>query len=184
MNEMNPAATNSTAATTPPTTWYVERGGERTGPLSTTQVQQMIDSKLLTRESLSWQQGQPDWKTLASTEFASAFSHEPPPLTGAAVPNTIVWVLAFAPLIGEFLAGLFAGLFKLNMHSLWWITLALNIVLSLLDERKLKAAGHDTKRLGSAWLVPVYLYKRAQALKHNLAYFIVWVACFVLIVLI
>jgi len=50
-----------------------------------------------------------------------------------------------------------------------------------MDERKLKAAGHDTKKMGGAWLVPVYLYKRARVLKHNLAYFIVWVVCFVAI---
>jgi len=30
--------------------------------------------------------------------------------------------------------------------------------------------------------VPVYLYQRSQALKQNLAYFIVWIVCFLLIV--
>ena len=93
-------------------------------------------------------------------------------------------MLAFAPLIGEFIAGLLGGLTKSSMDKFWWVTLALNIGLSLLDERKLKAAGHDTKAMGGAWLVPVYLYKRAQVLKHNLAYFIVWVVCFVAILVV
>ena len=30
-----------------------------------------------------------------------------------------------------------------------------------------KKAGHDTSKMGSAWIVPVYLYKRAHVLKQN-----------------
>jgi hypothetical protein len=60
----------------------------------------------------------------------------------------------------------------------WWIVIILNIALSLLDERKLKKAGYQTSKMGSAWLVPIYLYKRATTLKQNLGYFFVWLACF------
>ena len=64
-----------------------------------------------------------------------------------------------------------------------FITLILNIALSFLDEKRLKKAGTDTSTFGGwVWLVPVYLYQRSQALKQNLAYFIVWVVCFLLIV--
>ena len=30
------------------------------------------------------------------------------------------------------------------------------------------------------WLIPVYLYQRAKVLNQNLAYFIVWIVCFAL----
>ena len=68
--------------------------------------------------------------------------------------------------------------------SYWYITLALNLLLSFFDEKRLQKAGHDTSRFkGWVWLVPVYLYQRAQNLQQNQAYFIVWLACFVLVLL-
>lgn len=180
MNDINPPT--ATASSTDTGTWHVEQNGKRTGPFTTPQVQAMIAAKQLTRDSLTWRPGEAAWTPLHQTPLASSFADEPPPLTGAAIPNGLVWVLAFAPLIGEFTAGLIAGITNTDIDSYWWVTLALNIVLSLMDERRLKAAGHDTKKMGGAWLVPVYLYKRSRVLKHNLAYFIVWVVCFVLIV--
>lgn len=110
---------------------------------------------------------------------------------GAAVDNGVVWVLAFAPLIGYLLEYVVAYLVNSNEWraeaamqggSYWYITLLLNIGLSFLDEKRLEKAGCDTSKFkGMVWLVPVYLYQRAQALHHNLAYFITWVVCFVLI---
>ncbi|MCB1659010.1 MAG: DUF4339 domain-containing protein, partial [Pseudomonadales bacterium] len=62
------------------------------------------------------------------------------------------------------------------------ITLILNIGLSYWDEKRIKAAGTNTESFsGWVWLVPVYLFQRAKALKQNLAYFIVWIVCFVIV---
>ena len=178
MTELN-TLDSITATPQKPEAWHIEQKGERKGPFSAAQVTDMIRSNQLTRDSLSWRPGSADWTPLSSTAFSTHFDHEPPPLTGAAVSNGLVWTLAFAPLIGEFIAGLFAGASRSSINNFWWVTLALNIGLSLLDERKLKAAGHDTKKMGGAWIVPVYLYKRSQVLKQSLAYFIVWVVCFI-----
>ena len=180
MTELN-ALDSTTSTPQKPETWHIEQKGERRGPLSVAQVAEMIRSNQLTRESLSWRPGTADWTPLSNTAFATHFDHEPPPLTGAAVSNGLIWTLAFAPLIGEFIAGVLAALAHTSINKFWWVTLALNIGLSLLDERKLRAAGHDTKKMGGAWFVPVYLYKRSQVLKQNLAYFIVWVVCCVVI---
>ncbi|KZZ29387.1 hypothetical protein A3754_22835 [Alcanivorax sp. HI0083] len=69
----------------------------------------------------------------------------------------------------------------LSNAEFWYITLALNIALSFWDEKRLEQSGIDTSKFkGITWLIPVYLYQRAQALKHNLAYFIVWLVCFAL----
>lgn len=68
--------------------------------------------------------------------------------------------------------------YELNGDRLGPITLLLNVGLSMQDERNLKKAGHDTEKMGGAWLVPVYMFKRAQILKQNNAYFIVWVVLF------
>ena len=67
----------------------------------------------------------------------------------------------------------------------WYVTLGLNIALSFRDARQLRKAGHDTSKFtGWVWLVPVYLFQRAKAMKHNLAYFIIWIACFCLTLLV
>lgn len=172
---------NTPDAMEPPSTWHVEVRGERKGPMSASQVRGLVQSGQLTRDSLAWQPGAADWQPLHSVPaFAQEFHAVPPPLSGKAIPNGIVWTLAFAPLIGQFIGGLFAYSVKAHPDSFWWITLLLNIGLSLSDEKKLKAAGHDTKQMGSAWIVPVYLYKRATILKQPLSYFIAWCVCFVL----
>ncbi len=63
------------------------------------------------------------------------------------------------------------------------VTLALNIGFSSLDEKRLQKAGHDTSRMGSSWIVPVYLFKRSRILKQSSAYFVVWIVCIVLVIL-
>lgn len=110
---------------------------------------------------------------------------------GVVVDNGVVWVLAFAPLIGYLLEYIVAYAVNGNEwqaelamqgKSYWFVTLLLNIGLSLLDEKRLDKSGCDTSKFkGMVWLVPVYLYQRARALRHSLAYFVTWVVCFVLI---
>ena len=57
----------------------------------------------------------------------------------------------------------------------------LNIGLSFWDEKRLQEGGLNTEKFkGWVWLVPVYLFQRAKALKHNMAYFAVWIGAFVL----
>ena len=96
------------------------------------------------------------------------------------VSNTVVWWLAFAPVLGSFASGFLAALFHIGIWHFWWITLALNIGLSMADEKNLREAGFETSKLGQAWLVPVYLYKRAELLEQGNTYFMVWTILFVL----
>jgi hypothetical protein len=101
-------------------------------------------------------------------------------------------MLAVAPLIGmameamlagalaptDELAGL-AGQIAVRTGQYWWVTLALNIGLSLLDERRLKRAGVDTSQFGKlVFIVPVYLWKRAKSLNQTPSYFWTWLALF------
>lgn len=160
-----------------PETWHWEVYGERKGPISEDDISKKIESGELSYGSLVWQKGFKEWVPIENTTLKN-YLVTPPPLTGTAVSNKIIWVLAFAPIIGLFLEGVVAGAIAGNIHNYWFITLILNIGLSVVDEKKLKKAGHDTSKMGTAWLVPVYLYKRARILKHNLSYFIVWLVCF------
>lgn len=172
-----PPSTDHNAIEDDGRTWYYEENGKKTGPISSSKIKNFVkNNHTIYRFTKVWRDDMPEWKKADDTELAQYFEG-PPPLTGDSVNNTIVWVLSFAPIIGEII---FSELFHLRQS--WILYFGLNVALSLLDEKKLNAAGHNTRALGlgSAWLVPVYLFKRAKALKQNLAYFIVWIVSFVL----
>lgn len=176
--------------------WFYEKNGQRIGGVSQTTIIQSINNQTLSYGSLVWKAGFPEWMKIENTELRQYLEQaSPPPLTGQHVSNSIVWVLAFAPIIGFFLEAMVASLVHDGDEYLietaiingtyWYITVILNIALSLWDANRLKKLGTDTKKFDVwAWLVPVYLFQRAQALNHNRAYFAVWVMSFVFILVI
>ena len=172
--------------------WFYEQGGQRKGGVSEVEIANLIKSGILSFGSSVWKKGFSDWMKIENTELRKHFDDStPPPLTGEHVNNTVVWVLAFAPIIGLMLEYFVAGMVYHSEYSaeravsngkFWYITLILNIGLSYWDEKRIKLAGTNTEKFsGWVWLVPVYLFQRAKALKHNLAYFIVWIVCFVIV---
>jgi len=179
-----------TAADAPnETQWFVEAGGQRTGPFPESQMIGLIRNAQLSYGTAVWRKGFADWTLIEQTELATHLNAlAPPPLSGNRISNTVVWFLAFAPLIGLFLETVIADAMypferKLNPNAhandFWFVTVLLNVGLSFLDERRLRKAGCNTQQFkGWVWLVPVYLYQRAKAAKQNLAYFIVWLVCF------
>jgi hypothetical protein len=160
--------------------WHYELNGARLGPISDAGMRALISEQKLSRNSYVWKKGLGDWTTVSNTAFSTEFDDSPPPLSGAVVDNTLVWWLAVAPVAGTLLASFLAGATNKEISSFWWVTLVLNIVLSTLDAKKLQKAGHDTSRMGAAWFIPVYLYKRAEVLKQKNTYFVVWVVLFCL----
>lgn len=175
--------------------WFYESNGQRKGGVSEEEIISLIQSGVLSRSSAAWKKGLQDWMPIESTELRTYLDDStPPPLRGEHVNNTIVWILAFAPILGLMLEAFIAGMvYRDNPYQaesaamggqFWYITLILNVALSYWDEKRLSKSGTTTKKFnGLVWLIPVYLYQRAKALKHSLAYFIVWVVCFVLVLL-
>lgn len=174
--------------------WFYEEKGQRLGGIDESAMVILIQSGKLRHGSSVWKQGFTDWAKLEDTPLRIHLDRlSPPPLTGQHVSNTLVWVLAFAPMLGLFLEGFVAMLVYGNEDwaidavsdgKFFYITIALNILLSVLDEKRLQKAGHNTSAFkGWVWLVPVYLYQRARQLKQSLACFIVWIVCFVLVLL-
>lgn len=183
--------------------WWYEFNGEQKGPITDDEVVKMINSGLIKSENLIWQQGTEHWVPLKSSPFSEHFHNDkPPPITGNVVNNTLIWWLAFAPFIGQVLEGFILELFfpeptinfdnigsienytdyltHTNFNAFWFVTLALNFFLSYQDEKKLQKAGYDTSKLGSSFLIPFYLFKRAEMLNQNNAYFWVWLILFIL----
>lgn len=175
--------------------WFYEENGQRKGPVSENEMVQFIKSSVISHDTSVWKQGFPDWLRLENTDLRTHLDNSvPPPLSGEHINNTLVWILAFAPLIGYFLEWVVAGAVHggnnfaaqvaMANNKYWYITLGLNVALAFFDEKRLKSAGHNTEKFkGWVWLVPVYLYQRAKATKQNIAYFIVWIVCFVLVLI-
>jgi hypothetical protein len=169
--------------------WFYEDKGERKGTYNQQQIINLIKTGKLSYGSMVWKKGMPDWMQIERTELRHHLEDvSPPPLTGTAVNNKVVWVLAFAPLIGYLLESFIAGLLgsthsqwerDMSENRYWYVTVILNITLCLFDDRLLKQAGYDMRRFKWwVFVVPVYLYQRAKLLKQNQACFIAWIVCF------
>lgn len=82
------------------------------------------------------------------------------------VDNTLIWIQAFMPALG--------ALFMFGTL----VTFFINSLVLYFDCQKLEKAGYDVKELGSSWVVPVYIYKRAKYFNHGNGYFITWCVTF------
>lgn len=184
--------TNETSASAKDKSWFYEKNGSRIGAISETELIQLIKEGTISWGTMVWRQGLPEWLKIENTELRNALEKTaPPPLSGDSVSNSVVWVLALAPIIGLMLEYFVAGMMNpddmyqadidMENYKYWYVTLILNIALSIWDEARLRKAGTKTSDFkGWVWLVPVYLFQRAKALQHSNSYFITWIVCFVL----
>ena len=155
------------------TKWYYAEKGKQIGPVTSDAIKALVVDGKINQDTSVWN-GKGDWKPARTTELSSLFerpSDVPPPLMGADVDNKYVWLVVAVPLIGlviELMAG----------KELTMVYVALNIALCLFDGRKLKAAGHMAPGNIWAFLVPVYLWKRAGMLKQSKLCFWAWIVTF------
>jgi len=101
----------------------------------------------------------------------------PPPLSGEDIDNKFMWILAMVPIVGAIID-------LIAETVLFFPSIVANVVFCMIDERKLKAAGHAAPEHWSVFIVPVYIWKRATLLNHKRYYFGAWVTAFFLSVLI
>ncbi len=103
---------------------------------------------------------------------ATTGSSKPPSVARERVGDGIVWLIAFLPLITPFIVAYLASAAGTSMLDFWWITPVLIIVLCLVDQKKVRAAGYNTD--GMFWravvFVPLYLFNRARRLKQTNSY--------------
>ena len=79
----------------------------------------------------------------------------------------------------------FLAQLDLLSHSFWYIPIIVNILLLAWDYSIIKESSIDISSLKKIIiLVPVYLYKRAMLFKDNLLYFIIWLVCFFIMLVI
>jgi hypothetical protein len=162
--------------------WYYADNGKRVGPIPRTEVEELIKAGKIDGSTSVWS-GEGDWCPAKDTELAGLFAPaegEPPPLAGGEVDNRFVWLAVAVPLVGvivELATGLGGG----EALGLYLIA---NIVCCVLDERRLKAAGHEAPSSSWAILVPAYLWMRASRLKQKRHYFWAWIVAFALSIMV
>lgn len=166
--------------------WYYLQDMERVGPFSEEEILKRLAEGNIDASVQVWNRSLPDWQPFSSSSLASLARRDasitPPPVPGAFVGTGLVWVLAFCPIIGGICTLLLSPLVN-TAGGLFWITPLLTLLLAYADDRRLNRAGYDTKRLGAAWLIPVYLWKRAGMLHQSRAYFWVWCGTMVIALL-
>jgi hypothetical protein len=180
--------------------WFYAQGGQRKGPVAADKLHELLAAQTIDGETPIWRKGLADWQPLRTTEIGTQLKDTPPPIAANHVNNGLVWALALAPI-----AYLFLDLAILNSQTAhiiqwqddtpvydpffgtfiaplaWLVPLLTNAALCLLDTEQLKRAGYS-----SGWmtffallLAPVYLFVRAQRLRQTPTYGFVWVASFI-----
>ena len=75
--------------------WYYEDKGSRKGPVSEREIRQLIESGNVSYDNYLWREGYKGWTRVTDTELSHHLNKvSPPPLLGAKVNNTFVWILA------------------------------------------------------------------------------------------
>lgn len=154
--------------------WFYAKNGAQIGPLSLSDVEVLIDSKDIVADTKVWN-GAGDWSPASSQPqlevFFQASKRVPPPLTRGDIDNRFIWALVSVPIVGALLENIVNA-------TMTWLYIILNITLCVLDERRLKSAGHHAPVKWMLFLVPIYLWRRAEILHHKKLYVWCWIAAF------
>jgi len=110
--------------------------------------------------------------SMQNTEILTASNSN---TNASGISDVLVWIVAVTPILSTIMAIMLFGDERENIDGVF--ALIINIVFCYMDAGNLKKQGFDTSNI-MAWLVPVYLYKRAKLLNQNMAYFAVWCVLF------
>ncbi|HDO1358302.1 TPA: DUF4339 domain-containing protein [Aeromonas veronii] len=154
--------------------WFYAKNGTQVGPLSLSEITTLINNQDIVADTKVWN-GTGDWSPASNQPQLEAFFQiaklTPPPLTGRDIDNRFIWALVSVPIVGALLENMFNA-------TLIWLYIVLNITFCVLDERKLKSAGHNAPMKWMLFIVPAYLWKRAEILHHKKVYVWCWIVAF------
>ncbi len=106
------------------------------------------------------------------------------------INNIYVWLVACTPILALLIFWLFSYIFSSYWVGIIFSIIFVNIqILFIVNDYKfLNNSGVDTSLLGKfnafKIVVPKYLLKRAEILKENISYFVVWLVSFIFFVII
>ncbi|MGY4155604.1 hypothetical protein ACVINW_001446 [Bradyrhizobium sp. USDA 4461] len=172
--------------------WFYAQGGQRKGPLPADKLCELLVTATIDGETPVWRKGLADWQPLRTTEIGTQLKDSPPPIAASQINNGLVWALAFAPLAYLFVDVALLSyqtshsegdeFFEAFLSPLSWLVPVLtNAALCLVDTEQLKRAGYSSGwlTLFALLLAPVYLFLRAQRLRQTPTYGFVWIATFI-----
>lgn len=169
--------------------WYYALGGQRLGPVLADELRELLAAQTIDGETSIWRKGMPDWQPLGKTDIGARIEETPPPIHPNDVNNGFVWALAIAPIayifvqiaIVDYQAFHLGEDVSFSSTLIWLIPALVNATLCILDEKQLKRAGYNSgwMTLFALLLAPVYLFMRAQRLRQTPSYGYVWIASFV-----
>jgi hypothetical protein len=173
--------------------WYFTEHGQRKGPFSTAKMLELVQSEMIAGNMLVWRRGFAEWQPLNGTELGAHSRDTPPPIVATHVNNALPWTIAVAPLGYMLITGIIQAYELENPYEdhpflaliNFCVPALMNAALCLSDERQLKRAGYSDKWLtvSGILLAPAYLFLRAKRLRQFPSYGIVWVACFIISIL-
>lgn len=164
--------------------WHYEISGRRFGPVDLTTITNLIAGGKITRDTPVWRKGMQNYTSAHLTELNEllptyqALPKPSPALNGLDVNNSIVWTLAFVPIISVFIQDMLGTMTQSSPIDFWWVAVILNIALCVADQKQLKNSGHEVEGSWSIFLVPVYLFMRASKFKQSNSYAFVWLFAF------
>jgi len=184
---------NLTNTTTEDEQWFYTQGGQRKGPVPADELRELLATLTIDGETPVWRKGLADWQPLRNTEIAAHLKDTPPAVAANQLNNGLVWALAFAPLVYLFIDVALLNyqnnhpaddeFFETFLSPLSWLVPVLtNAALCLVDTEQLKRAGYSSGwlTLFALLLAPVYLFVRAQRLRQTPTYGFVWIASFII----
>jgi hypothetical protein len=181
------------------TFWYYLDRGNKLGPVSVSDITALFGADKIDRDTHVWNATMKEWKVITETELSTIFPQSlAPPIPAAQLNNNWIWVVALLPLIIEVLKQIIIVLavpkgfpaayiervypgFKL-MNDLTPIAFfGINTALCWEDEKHLTNAGYNTKNMmwAAVFLVPAYLFWRANKVKQFPWYEITWIVALI-----
>lgn len=103
------ARTSSAPGGKPANGWYLNENGKITGPWTISDIEAKKKARQIDGRTCVWHESIPQWKELADCGIPSG----PPPLSGTAVDNSTLGLLAFAPVWGEFACRILNGFIQI-----------------------------------------------------------------------
>jgi len=151
--------------------WFYEAAGTRLGPVSDEEMKRLVRSNTVGYGTAVWRQGFADWVLCEQSELKEQLVATPPPLKKEALLDVWLWLVALTPL-----HVLFYGP-RVPSPGLM-ITFMLTIAFCALDIRQVRKAGYKAPSIWWSLLYPVYLFRRARAVKAEQWPFITWLVLF------
>lgn len=174
-------AGQAATAGTPEPEWYYEAKGTRHGPVSLSDLRQLLKAGSIDDATLVWQPDfGPSWRTAAEAAVSGSTPGVPPALPARAVTDFYMWLIALTPIVGTYTEQYLRStnpLFRPSEAVVFGVYFLVNSVLAETDASAIRKSGRSERNPGFwFWLVPAYIVARARSLRRGWYFLPIWLA--------